>query len=275
MLSVLILTLNEEINLPRCLKSVAWADDILVLDSFSTDATLAIAKDHGARVLQNHFVNFAEQRNFGLLHGNFKYPWILHLDADEEVSPELRDELLAVVQSGDKDAYQLASKMMFQGHWLKHSGLYPWHQVRVGKREALTFIQVGHGQRENLNPARIGTLTNPLIHHSFAKGIHDWVEKHNRYSTAEARHFVDTIGKQPLDRMGLISTDPVRRKRALKHLFSFMPCRPLLRFLYMYFFRLGLLDGISGYHYCRLLSFYESMIVIKIRELQAKQHQSC
>src|SRR5262245_22406472 len=127
MISVLILTLNEEENLPDCLSSVAWSDDVLVLDSLSTDRTTEIALKAGARVLQNRFVNFAEQRNFGLKHGGFRNDWVLHLDVDERVSPELRDEMLAFVQEGGKEAYRLASKMMFHGRWLKHSGLYPWH----------------------------------------------------------------------------------------------------------------------------------------------------
>jgi glycosyltransferase involved in cell wall biosynthesis len=273
MISVLILTFNEEINLPRCLASVGWSDDVLVLDSFSTDRTLDIARKHGARILQNRFVNFAEQRNFGLQQGVFKNPWVLHLDADEEVTPELREEMLNVIKSGDMDAFRVASKMMFQGKWLKHASLYPWYQVRLGKREALQFVQVGHGQRENLDPARIGTLKQPLIHHSFAKGIADWVEKHNRYSTAEARHFIEAHGHQYLDWSGLCTGNADRRRRALKNLFGYLPCRPTLRFVYMYFLKLGFLDGSAGFTYCRLLALYERMIVWKIKELKYRGSQ--
>ena len=150
MISILILTLNEEHNLARCLDAVAWSDDVLVLDSFSTDRTPEVGKSKGARVLQNQFVDFAQQRNFGLTHGNFKHDWILHLDADEVVTPELKRELLEVAATTEKDAYQVASKVMFQGRWLKRSGLYPWYQVRMGRRGKLTFEQVGHGQRETL-----------------------------------------------------------------------------------------------------------------------------
>jgi glycosyltransferase involved in cell wall biosynthesis len=267
-ISVLILTLNEEINLPRCLDSVAWSDDILVLDSFSTDRTLEIARTRGVRVLQNRFVNFAEQRNFGLQHGGFKHPWTFHLDADEEITPELKKEMLAVTRADAKDAYRVASKMMFQGRWLKHAGLYPWYQVRLGKRDALTFVQTGHGQRENLDATRVGTLRNPMLHHSFAKGIEDWAEKHNRYSSAEALHFLATAGRQSLDWAGLCSASTDRRRRVLKSLFARLPCRPTLRFLYMYCVKLGFLDGAPGYTYCRLLAFYEFLIVTKIKELQ-------
>src|SRR5712691_7734946 len=100
MLSILILTFNEERNLPGCLDSVRWSDDILVVDSFSTDRTVDLAKGAGARILQNRFVNFAEQRNFGLQQGGLKHDWVLHLDADEVVTPELQRELIEISKNG-------------------------------------------------------------------------------------------------------------------------------------------------------------------------------
>lgn len=271
MISVLILTRNEESNLARCLDSVKWSDDVLVLDSFSDDSTLKIAKDRGVHVLQNGFVNFAQQRNFGLAQGGLKHDWVLHLDADEVVTPELQRELIATAASGDKDAYRVASKMMFQGRWLRYSGLYPSYQVRFGKRDKLRFVQVGHGQRENLELERVGTLREPLLHFSFSKGIADWIERHNRYSTAEAAHFLDNAGNQAIDWPGIFAFgDALRRRRAIKIFFSFLPCRPALRFLYMFFFRLGFLDGRAGFTYCRLLAIYEYFTVLKIRELRRK-----
>jgi glycosyltransferase involved in cell wall biosynthesis len=270
-ISVFILTLNEEANLPQCLDSVKWSDDVLIVDSYSTDRTVELAHRKGARVLQNRFVNFADQRNFGLSHGGFKHEWVLHLDADELVSDELRDEMLATVRLPEKEAYQVASRLIFQGRWLKHSGLYPWYQVRLGRRGSLTFVQVGHGQRESLAEDKIGTLRAALFHNSFSKGIHDWVEKHNRYSTAEARHFLHESAGEAIDWAGiLLASHPTRRRRALKHLFSRLPFRPTLRFLYMYFFKLGFLDGRPGFTYCRLLMIYEYLIVLKMREYRCK-----
>ena len=269
MISVLILTYNEEANLARCLDSVKWADDVLVLDSFSTDKTVEMAKAAGVRVLQNPFKDFAEQRNFGLAHGNLKHDWVLHLDADEVVAPELQQELIQTATAGKKEAYRVASKMMFQGQWLKYSGLYPSYQARFGRRERLGFVQVGHGQRENLEPKLVGILREPLLHYSFTKGIPDWMERHNRYSTAEARHFLENSDTQTVDWSGVFALgDASRRRRALKVLFGRLPCRPTLRFCYMYFFRLGFLDGRAGFTYCRLLAIYEYLIVLKIRELR-------
>ena len=109
MISVLILTFNEEANLPRCLKSVAWSDDVLVVDSFSTDRTVEIAKKFGARVLEREFDHFAGQRNFGLDMGELRHDWVLHLDADEVVTEALRDEMIAVRQ-GSYHAYRVPSR---------------------------------------------------------------------------------------------------------------------------------------------------------------------
>jgi glycosyltransferase involved in cell wall biosynthesis len=266
LISIVILTQNEEVNLPRCLESVRWSDDVLVLDSLSTDNTVAIAEKGGARVLQRRFDHFAGQRNFAIDSGGLKYDWVLHLDADEVVPPELRDEVCKVVERGDKDAYRIASKLIFQGKWLRYASLFPWYQVRLGRREKLRFHQVGHGQRETVDASRIGTLEFSLLHYSFAKGIHDWIDKHNRYSTAEAEINI-AKEKQPISwRHAFSETDS--RRRVLKRIFARMPFRPTLRFVYMYILRGGFLDGRSGLTYCRLLSWYEKTIVLKERELR-------
>ena len=265
--SVLILTYNEEANLPRCLDGVAWADDVLVLDSFSTDQTVEVARQLGARVLQRRFDTFAGQRNYGIDEGDLRHEWVLHLDADEVVPADLRDELVGIVAEGGHPAYRVASKMMFQGQWLRRSGMYPAYQVRFGRRDRLRFTQVGHGQRETLPPEEVGTLRHALEHYSFSKGLHDWFAKHNRYSSDEAAEALG--GEVPsLDWRALASGDRTRRRRALKALAARLPFRPGLRFAYMYLLRGGFLDGRAGYTYCRLLSTYEFMTVVKERELK-------
>jgi glycosyltransferase involved in cell wall biosynthesis len=274
MISILILTCNEQDNLPVCLDSVAWADDVLVLDSFSTDRTLDIARSRGVRVLQNRFVNFAEQRNFGLAHGELKHNWVLHLDADERVTSELKEEMFATVASAKKDAYAMSSKIIFQGRWLRHAGLYPSYQVRLGRRDKLGFAQFGHGQRENLPPGRIGRLRESLVHENFSKGLEHWFEKHNRYSTAEARHCLDGHRESKLDWPALVGGDALRRRRLFKDISIRLPFRPALRFGYMYFAKLGILDGVPGFHYCRLLAIYEYMVTLKMKELQRRNRSS-
>ena len=273
MISVLILTLNEEVNIEGCLDSVAWADDALVLDSGSTDDTVPLARSKGARVMHRPFDSFADQRNYGLQHGDLQHDWVLHLDADERVAPPLHRELQRVVRHGEHDAFRVPSKLIFQGQWLKHAGMYPTYQIRFGKREALTFTQVGHGQRGDLSPDRIGTLKEPLLHYAFSKGITDWFERHNRYSTDEARHALN-VRTESVDWSGLVSSDAQRRRRALKDLSYRLPLRPLLRFLYMYIGKRGFLDGRAGFDYCVMLAVYEYMTMLKTRAkmYELKQH---
>ncbi len=263
MISVLILTRNEEVNLPRALASVNWSKDLVVVDSGSTDQTVAIAEKAGARVLTRPFDNFANQRNFGLTEAGLKYEWVLHLDADEEVPAELRQELQELARSGTKAAYRVPSKLMFQGKWLRYSGMYPTYQVRFGKRDHLRFHEVGHGQRELIKAEELGTVRNALVHHNFSKGLSDWFERHNRYSSAEAEL---AVRAEAVDLRGLFAVDPVKRRRTAKGLASKLPFRPLLRFVYMFVLRGGFLDGCAGYTYCRLMAQYEYMIVLKVRE---------
>jgi glycosyltransferase involved in cell wall biosynthesis len=268
MISVVILTHNEETNIGRCLESVSWSDDILVVDSFSKDRTVEISKRQGARVIQRAFDDFSAQRNFATEQGNLKHEWVLHLDADELVTPELRAELSASV-FGDKDAYRVSSKLIFCGKFLRHAGLYPWYQVRFGRRQALRFKQVGHGQRETLEPHRVGTLKASLLHFNFSKGLPDWIERHNRYSTAEAQQNVYGYPNDDVPILDLLSSATDRRRRAAKIFFRRLPCRAAIRFIYMYVFRGGILDGTAGFTYCRLLAWYEWLIVLKEREIRA------
>ena len=265
MISVLVLTLNEEINIGDCLDSVAWADDLLVLDSGSEDRTIEIARNKGARVMHRDFDDFASQRNYGLEKGHLRHDWVLHLDADERVTPALREVLRYKAGQGEHRAYRVPSKLMFQGRWLKNAGMYPTYQVRFGRREALTFTQVGHGQRGDLPSEQVGTLDEPLLHYAFSKGVADWVRRHNRYSSDEAENAREKQFRD-VDWTALTTGDAQARRRALKDLSYALPCRPFLRFLYVYVGCLGLLDGRPGFDYAVLLAFYEYLIGLKRRE---------
>ena len=273
MISVVILTLNEELNLPRCLEAISLCDDVLLVDSFSSDATLKIAAEHGARVVQRAFDNFAGQRNFAVEHCELKYEWVFHLDADEVMTPELLAEILGCITETDKDAYRVSSKLMFDGKFLRHAGLFPWYQVRLGRREKLRFTQVGHGQREQLPSDKIGTLKNSLLHFPFEKGLDDWIEKHKRYSIAEARQNVYGYAGDDLPVLDLLSIATDRRRRAAKKILRRLPCRPTIRFIYMYLFRGGILDGKAGFTYYRLLAWYEWLTVLKEREIRARARE--
>lgn len=266
--SVLILTLNEEKNLPACLESVRWSDDIVVFDSFSTDRTMEVAKAANARVVQTRFDNERVHRAESLKVG-FKHDWVYNPDADEITPPELAEEILSV--TGDPRnpvvAYRVRRKDMFMGRWLKHSSLYPTWAVRLFRPAFISF-------ERNINLKYViggpeGRLRNHYLHYSFNNGLDAWVEKHNRYSRLEAMELLSKA-RPGLCWRELASGSAVERRRALKELSFSFPCRGLLRFLYTYFLKLGFLDGWPGYHYCVLLSFYEHLISLKSQEAECR-----
>ena len=168
--SVLILTRDEEINIASCLESVSWCDDVVVLDSYSTDGTVDLAKRMGARIFQRHFDSFAGQRNYALDAIRFRYPWLFQLDADERFTAQLRSECNAVVDKDVHSGYLVPNKMIFQGEWLRWAATYPTYQVRLLKVGELRFVQIGHGQREGNALRGIGMLQEPYLHFSFSKG---------------------------------------------------------------------------------------------------------
>ncbi|GMN02429.1 glycosyltransferase family 2 protein [Erythrobacter sp. MTPC3] len=265
-LSCLILTYNEEINISRCLSALSWCDDIVVLDSDSTDDTLKIARDHGARILNRPFDNFANQRNFGLEHGEFENEWVLHLDADEEVTPHLRQTLEAMEPEDGIDAYYIPSKTMLMGQWLKHAGMYPTYQARLGHRDRLRFIQVGHGQREDLPPSAMGQIEVPYLHFSFSHGMRRWLEKHVRYAEDEARLIMDIRKNALLEKSATAakSSDPALARRRAKVRAAGLPLtlRPIARFFYIYLIKQGFRDGHAGFIYAFMLAVYEGMTAI-------------
>ena len=276
MISVVILTLNEADNLPRCLASVRWCDDILIVDSGSIDATVTIAEASGARVLTRAFDSFGKQRNFAMEAGAIRHPWVLHLDADEVVTEALAKELQAIVaRVAEFPVYRVPSRIIFMGRWLRYSGMYPSYQVRFGQREQLRFIDHGHGQREVQAAHDVGTLSAPLDHYNFSKGEDDWFARHRRYARDEATQAL-AERRQSLGLAELFHSDRTLRRRALKRLANRLPFRPTARFLYAYVLRRGFLDGRAGLRYARMLATYQRMIDTSLDEqrkaLEPKQH---
>ena len=267
--SVLILTYNEEANLPRCLESVRWSDDIVVFDSFSTDRTVEIATQAGASVFQRRFDNERDHRAASL-QLPFRHPWVFNPDADEVTPPDLSDEILAVVGRTPRPevAFRVRFKNMFMGRWIRHSSLYPTWIVRLF-RPAFVRFERSINLRYVIDGEE-GRLKGHLLHYSFNKGLNSWLDKHNRYSSLEAGELLACIQRE-FHWRNLFRSDPVVRRRALKELSFRLPARPTLRFLYAYFLRRGFLDGRPGYHYCRLLSAYEHMISLKAEEIQRRR----
>jgi glycosyltransferase involved in cell wall biosynthesis len=268
MISVLILTLNEEANLPGCLESVKWSDDVVVFDSYSTDRTVEIAKAWGARVVQNRFLNYGSQREAARTVVSYRHPWVLAIDADEIPDKELVAEVRALCREKDCPhvAFRMRRKDHLMGRWIKHSTLYPSWFVRLYRPNRIFYASRSVHEYPTINGST-GALKGHLLHYSFNKGLSDWVQKHIRYAQLEAEENLRALAADNFTWHGFVSPDPVVRRKALKELSFRLPCRPMLRFLYMYAFRLGVLDGVPGYHYCRLLAIYEYLIVVKIKEL--------
>ncbi len=266
--SVLILTLNEEVNLPGCLESVAWSDDIVVFDSYSSDRTVEIARAAGARVVQRTFDDYAGQRNAALTEVKYRHSWVLLVDADERWPREIYEEIReAIRRNGDISIYYFLRKDMFLGRWLRHTGYPTW----AGRLLKLGDVTVQRAINEQyLTTGGTGYLQSHFLHHPLNRGIAHWFHRHNQYSSLEAQALAGEL-KGKLRLRDLFSGEPPQRRRALKHLAYRLPGRPILVFGYLYFLRLGFLDGRAGLAYCRLRMIYESMIDLKIRELRRRR----
>jgi glycosyltransferase involved in cell wall biosynthesis len=278
--SVLIPAKNEEANLPACLESLSRADEIFVVDSQSSDRSVEIAENYGANVVQFHFNGgWPKKKNWGLENLSFRHEWVLIVDCDERITPELWDEIAVAIENPDYDGYYLNRKVFFLGTWIRHGGRYPDWNLRLFKHKK--------GRYENLHTEDIpntgdnevhehvildgtaGYLKTDMLHIDF-RDIYHWLERHNRYSNWEARVYLNLL--TTTDDSGTIGANlfgnAVQRKRFLKTLWVRLPFKPILRFILFYFIQLGFLDGKAGYIYARLLSQYEYQIGVKLYELQ-------
>lgn len=268
--SVMIFTLNEEIHLSACLAALDWADDVIVVDSFSTDRTEAICREHGARFFQNRFEGFGTQRNWALDHTQPRYPWILILDADERVTPELSMELGGIAQSSltGVGAYRVRRRFYMWGRWLRHSSLYPTWVVRFIHRERVRYLNRGHAETQEV-VGEVRDLAHDLIDENL-KGIDEWFERQNRYSRKDAEFEIERE-REGLRLAELLSRDPLLRRAALKRLAWRTPFRGLVYFLYTFFLRRGFLDGRDGFVFCRMRAQYQTEVASKKYDLRRRQ----
>lgn len=267
--SVLILTKNEQRDLPGCLASVAWSDDIHLYDSFSDDDTVAIASRAGARVTQRVFDNWAAHQNWGLSNIGFKYPWVFYIDADERMTPQLRDAVLSAVRSaGEQVAFRVQRRDFFMGTWLKHVQASPFY-IRLFRPGKMRYERLVNPV--SLVDGPVGQLSGYLDHFPFSKGIVHWIERHNAYSTLEARQIRDNRERNAAFSVAkaFFAKDFHEKRFHQKELFYRVPLRPLLKFLLLYVGRGGFMDGRAGLTYAALQSVYEYFIVLKTREMQA------
>ena len=265
--SIFIQTLNEEDNLPGCLDSVAFADDIVVLDSLSTDGTERIARERGCRWFARTFDGRGPHQNWAMENIEFKHPWVFYLDADERMTPELRTECekIAADAGEQRVAFYVGRRNFFRGKWIRHA-MPPGAIMRFFKPPKIRFARLANPVPTIDGPH--GYLREHFLHYNFSKGLAEWFERHNRYSTYEARETIKALADRPVRLGNLFSADSITRRMELKNISFRMPGRPLLKFLYMYFLKLGILDGGPGLTYCVLQAIYEYQIVLKVKELR-------
>jgi glycosyltransferase involved in cell wall biosynthesis len=278
-LSVVLPVKNEAANLPRCLASIAWADEIWVVDSQSTDGTAALARAAGAKVAEFDFNGiWPKKKNWALENLPFSHEWVLLLDADETLPAEAEAEMRAIVTSpGGPDGYWINRRFNFLGRWLRHAYYPNWNlrlfRHKLGRFEQLTGAATESGDVEVhehvIVRGKTGRLRVEMDHYAFPT-VAAFIEKHNRYSNWEARVALETPGKGAVAAQRL----RVRMRRRLRRLSLALPFRPLLRFLYVYLWQCGFLDGRAGYYFARLHATYEFLCVAKTYELRLRQNES-
>ena len=281
-LSVLIPVKNEAANLPECLATVSFADEVVVVDSHSTDGTQEIATAAGAKVVQFHWNGqFPRKKNWALANVPWRHEWVLVIDADERITPDLEKQICLAIQSTDADGFYLNRRFWFLGGWINHCGYFPsWNlrlfRHRLGRYERAESEQGGYSGDNEVHEhvileGRAKYLSAPMEHYAYPD-IASFVEKHNRYSTWEAR-VSETFYRESDE--GTLAARPfgtlLERKRWLKRCFRRAPFRPALRFLYHYVWRQGFRDGYRGWILCRLLGGYEFLCVAKEWELRARR----
>ena len=275
--SVIILTFNEEKHIARCLESLlSFTDKIFIVDSFSTDRTVEIARSMGAVVAQNRWVNYATQFNFGIANVPFQTAWLMRMDADEYVMPELADEInqrVATLPTGVGGIY-VKRRVFFLNRWMRHGGFYPIWLLRIWRRGDGFCEQVWHDEHIKLTQGEPVRFDHDIVDHNL-NNLTWWTQKHNHYTILEMinllnyrYHFDQAETVQPR----LFGTQE-QRIRFLKEKYASLPLftRPILYFLYRYFIRLGFLDGRAGLAWSFLQAlWYRFLVDAKLMEVQLR-----
>jgi glycosyltransferase involved in cell wall biosynthesis len=275
-ITVIIPTRNEEKNLPECLRSVGWADQVFVVDSRSTDRTAQIAREHGAEVVVfDYDGGWPKKKNWAIRNLPIRNPWFLILDADERVDDALRDEMEVAILRHDIDGYYLRWRFIFLGRWMRHSWSHGWmlRLVRTGRGEYEDLGMRGEGGWDNevheniVVEGKTGRLSGWLTHDS-NESLSYWIRKQNEFSDWNAERRLRQIAEGMPAISEVLSGDPLRHRKFLKALFLRMPLKPVLMFLYLYVARLGFLDGQSGLYFCALRAAHELNVSAKLFELR-------
>jgi glycosyltransferase involved in cell wall biosynthesis len=264
-LTAVILTHNEAIDIVECVESCRFCDHIIVFDSNSTDDTRELAAAAGARVHTRAFTNYADQRNAALAAAD-DAAWVLMIDADERVPADMAKEVRAVADTAGEEItmYRVRRKDFFFGRWMRRATGYPTWFARLIRPTRARFVRDINEDVETAGS--VGFLRTHFHHFPFSKGVAAWVDRHNRYSTLEAKRLL-AERDEPFVHGDIDLFDPAKRRRLAKRVFYRLPCRPWLAFVGLYLVRGGLWDGWAGLHYCRLRAMYEYMISLKMKEL--------
>lgn len=275
--AAVVLTFNEEYNIQRCLERLQWADEIIVVDSGSTDQTCALAQKAGARVFLQQTSQFiiADQRNWALAYTNIKSDWVLFMDADEIVTRELETAICSAVRSASADvaAFRLCPQFMFMGKWLRHTLAFPvWHD-RLLRRGYVCYT--GEVWEYFETKGNIGYIKQPYLHYGFSNGISSWLRKHERYAEWKAGKLLEPNASGSLKGSATASSMAGWGKRRLHNFMEQWGTKvgflsPVLRFFHYYIIRLGFLDGLPGLIYSMLMAVYQLMIYLFLLEKREK-----
>lgn len=273
-ISVIILTYNEELNLEKCLKSIIdWVDEIIVVDSKSTDKTLEIAKKYKARIFEHKFENQAKQFNWALDNLDIKNDWILRLDADEEILPELWREISEILPrvSNEITGFRIKRRVYFMGRWIKHGGYYPTWILRLFRKNKARSEEREMDEHIIILDGKVEYLKNDFIDNN-KKDLSFWIGKHNQFASREVKEAIKLLNQGTVDDKGIGEEVMKRRLAKKKYYSSPIFLRVFLYFIYRYFFLLGFLDGKEGLIFHVLQGFwYRFLIDTKIYEIQKKK----
>lgn len=276
-ISIIIHTLNEEVNLPFALKSANFlSDEIFIVDSESTDKTKTIAEQHGALVYTRkcNRGTLVDQRNWALDNLPFKNEWVFILDADEVVDDFLIKEMydLFNIESNMSVAYYLRFKNIFLGQWLRHSSMYPTWSLRLFKHKNIRYERREANSHPIVHSGKISYLKGHILNYD-RRPFKIYLSKINEFSDLESKAYLNVIkNKNQVSLLkGKLFGTTIQRRRYLKNLFIKLPFRPLIIFLYLYIFRLGFLDGNAGFHWAVYKMFLEWSISRKIEEIKGPE----
>ncbi|MGP1346951.1 MAG: glycosyltransferase family 2 protein [Phycisphaerales bacterium] len=279
-ITVLMITKNEEKNLPHSIGSViGWASRVCVIDSGSSDRTVEIARSLGAEVVHQDWLGYAKQKNWALDNLNIQTDWCLFLDADEAVMDDLKAELLGIaakpVGTVEHSGFYINRYFIFLGKRIRHCGYYPSWNLRFFKRGRARYEE-----REVHEHMVVDGTTDYLtghLEHDDRRGLEVYMDKHNKYSTLEARE-IHRIRQQATSHQidaKLIGAGPLSRRRWIKHhLYPKMPAKWLARFVFAYILQRGFLDGVTGFRFCLFLTAYELLIHLKLKEIELEERRA-